>query len=123
MRRFYDEAINGRDLSAVDRRLTEDFVHNGEPRGRAGQRKAVEAFLAGFPELEHSIELILAEADLVAAHQSWRGKHGGEFAGVPATGRLVSFTSTAVLRLESGLIAEAWDEVDMLGLMQELGAQ
>jgi hypothetical protein len=30
VQRFYADAINGRDLSAVDRLLTEDFVHNGE---------------------------------------------------------------------------------------------
>jgi hypothetical protein len=27
-----------------------------------------------------------------------------------------------VLRVRDGLIAEAWDEVDMLGVLQQLGA-
>ena len=48
VRRFYGEAINGRDLDAVDRLLSEDFVHNGERRGRAGQREVVAGFLDGF---------------------------------------------------------------------------
>jgi steroid delta-isomerase-like uncharacterized protein len=119
---FYAEAINGRDLGAVDRLLSEGFVHNGETRGRAGQRQAVKTFLDAFGDLHSEIELILAEEDLVAVHQTWTGTHSGEFAGVAATERRVEFTSTAVLRLEHGLIAEAWDEVDMLGLMQQLGA-
>jgi len=38
VRRFYREAIVERDSSACERLLTVDFVHNGEPRGRAGQR-------------------------------------------------------------------------------------
>jgi predicted ester cyclase len=119
-RRFYAEAINGRDSGACDRLLTRGFVHNGEGRGRGGQRAAVDYFLAAFPDLRHEVELILAEGDLVAAHQRWRGTHGGEFMGVAATGRAVDFTSTAVLRIEGGQIAEAWDEVDVAGLMAQL---
>ena len=119
--RFYAEAINGRDLEAVERLLSEDFVHNGEARGRAGQREAVKVFLDAFPDLHNEIELILAEGDLVAAHQRWSGTHEGTFLGVEATGREVSFTSTAVLRIRGGLIAEAWDEVDVAGVLAQLG--
>ena len=122
VRRFYAEAINGRDLGACDRLLTEDFVHDGERRGRDGQRQAVAAFLDAFSDLENTIELILAEDDLVAAHQTWRGTHDGEFAGIAPTGRRVEFTSTAVLRVADGMIAEAWDEVDMVSVLQQLGA-
>lgn len=120
VRRFYAEAINARDLDAVDRLLTEDFTHDGEQRGRNGQRAAVAASLDAFADLHNEILLILAEGDLVAAHQCWTGTHTGAFAGVAATGRSVTFTSTAVLRITDGLIAEAWDQVDVAGLMAQL---
>jgi steroid delta-isomerase-like uncharacterized protein len=120
VRRFYAEAINERDLGAVDRLLAEDFTHDGERRGRAGQRAAVAAFLAGFSDLHNEILHILAEDDLVAAHQRWTGTHDGDFLGFAATGRSVEFGSTAVLRIEGELIAEAWDQVDMLGLTGQL---
>lgn len=122
VRRFYAEAINGRDLDAVDRLLSEDFTHNGEARGRRGQRQAVAAFLDGFSDLRNEILLILAEDDLVAAHQHWTGTHDGAFLGFAPTGRVVEFTSTAVLRVENGLIAAAWDQVDLLGLTRQLEA-
>jgi steroid delta-isomerase-like uncharacterized protein len=122
VRRFYREAIDERDSSACERLLSVDFVHNGEPRGRAGQRQAVDYFLAAFPDLRNEIELILAEDDLVAAHQRWTGTHKGEFLGVEATGRRVEFTSTAVLRIRDGLIARAWDEIDAAGILQQLGS-
>jgi predicted ester cyclase len=118
---FYREAISGRDPGACDRLLSEDFVHNGEPRGRDGQRAAVEYFLAAFPDLEHEVMLILGEGDLVAAHQRWAGTHGGEFLGFAATGRRVEFTSTAILRIADGLIAEAWDELDSGAIAAQLG--
>lgn len=120
VRRFYREAIVERDSSACERLLSADFVHNGEARGRPGQRQAVDYFLAAFPDLEHEIALILAEDDLVAAHQRWRGTHGGEFLGVAATGRPVEFTSTAILRVADGLIAQAWDELDSGAVLAQL---
>ena len=79
VRRFYAEAINGRDSSTCERLLDADFVHNREPRGRAGQRDAVDA------------------------------------------GREVTFTSTAVLRVDDGLIVQAWDQVDLFGLFSQIG--
>jgi len=121
VRRFYAEAINDRDLDAVDRLLSEDFAHDDEPRGRAGQRQAVAAFLDGFSDLRNEILLILAEDDLVAAHQRWTGTHDGPFMGIEPTGRRVEFTSTAILRIADGQIAAAWDEVDVAGLLAELG--
>ncbi|HEX3238608.1 MAG TPA: ester cyclase [Solirubrobacterales bacterium] len=120
VRRFYREAIGERDSAACERLLSIDFVHNGEARGRTGQRQAVDYFLAAFPDLEHTVELIVAEEDLVAAHQRWAGTHGGEFLGVAATGARVEFTSTAVLRVRDGLIAEAWDELDSGAILAQL---
>ena len=99
VRRFYREAIVERDSSACERLLSVDFVHNGETRGRAGQRQTVDYFLVAFPDLGHEIELLFGEGDLVAAHQRWAGIHGGEFLGVAATGRRIEFTSTAILRV------------------------
>lgn len=120
VRRFYEQVINRRDLDAIDDLLGEDFTHDGEARGRTGQRRAVAAFLDGFSDLEHAIEQILAEGDLVAARQTWRGTHDGEFAGVAASGRRVEFGSTAILRIRDGQIAAAWDRVDVAGLMTQL---
>ncbi len=82
----------------------------------------MEAFLRGFPYLQNEIAFMIAAGDLVAAHQEWRGTHGGEFLGLDPTGKVVTFTSTAVLRIREGTISEAWDEVDMLAVFQQVGA-
>jgi predicted ester cyclase len=80
----------------------------------------VVAFLDGFSDPRNEILMILAEDDLVSAHQRWSGTHDGEFIGVPATGRRVQFTSTAILRVTGGEIAAARDEVDLMGLVTQL---
>jgi predicted ester cyclase len=48
------------------------------------------------------------------------GTHGGEFLGVAASGRRVEFTSTAILSIRDGLIAEAWDEMDTGAILGQL---
>jgi predicted ester cyclase len=122
VRSFYAEAINGRDAYACERWLAKGFVHNGVKRGAQGQREVVAYFLAAFEPLHHEILLLLAEDDLVAAHQRWSGRHVGEFLGCPASGREISFTSTAVLRIARGEIAQAWDEMDSGAIVAQLTA-
>ncbi|MBK5233695.1 MAG: ester cyclase [Thermoleophilia bacterium] len=118
--RFYAEAINQKDATACERLLTDDFVHNNEFRGRTGQQAAVDAFLAAFPDLEVKVMMTVAEDDKVAAHQRWRGTHEGEFIGIAGTGKKVEFTSTAILLIHDGMIAQAWDELDLFGLSAQL---
>ena len=122
VRSFYAEAINGRDSYACERWLSKRFAHNGVKRGADGQRQAVAYFLAAFDPLRHEILLLLAEGDLVAAHQRWSGRHVGEFLGVPASGNEIVFTSTAVLKLAGGEIVEAWDEMDSAAIVAQLRA-
>lgn len=120
VRRFSAEVINGRDIDAIDELLSADFAHNGESRGREGQKQAVRAFLHGFSDLRNEIGIILGEGRLVAAHQTWTGTHDGEFLGVAPTGKRVSFGSTAILEVRGSEIAAATDVVDIAGLMDQL---
>ena len=120
VRSFYAEAINGRDAYACERWLSKGFVHNGVKRGREGQREVVAYFLAAFEPLRHEILLLLAEDDLVAAHQRWSGRQVGEFLGCAAGGREISFTSTAVLKIAGGEIVQAWDEMDTGAITAQL---
>lgn len=120
VREFYERAINGRDPSACERLLSTDFVHNGERRGQNGQRLAVQGFLDAFDPLRHEILIMFGEDDLVCAHQRWSGTHAGEFLGRPGTGREVTFTSTAILRIRGGEIAEAWDQIGLAELLGQL---
>jgi predicted ester cyclase len=53
--------------------------------------------------------------------KTFRGTHGGEFFGVPATGKSVTVGVIDIVRYDDGQIVEHWNQVDMLGLMQQLG--
>jgi predicted ester cyclase len=43
------------------------------------------------------------------------------FQGIPPTGKQVTLTSLEVYRVTGGKLAEEWVELDMLGLLQQLG--
>ena len=119
--RFYREVINDRRLDVIDELISEDFVHNGQRRGRNGQRDVYEEFLVAFPDLHTEVVEIFAADDLVAVHRRWTGTHAAAFQGVEPTGRPVDFESTAILRIRDGSIAEYHGVLDMLALMVQLG--
>jgi predicted ester cyclase len=82
----------------------------------------VGALRAALPDLQVTVEDLLAEGDKVALRLRGRGTHRGPFAGVAPTGRPVALTSMELLRLAGGKLVEHWDEFDTLGVLQQLGA-
>jgi len=48
--------------------------------------------------------------------------HKGKFMGVAPTGKKITVSAIAIFRLANGKIVEGWKELDMLGLMRQLGA-
>jgi predicted ester cyclase len=76
----------------------------------------------GFPDLESTIEDLIAERDKVVAHWRAQATHRGEYLDIPPTGNRVNFTGISIYRIEGGKIAEWWGVSDLLGMMQQLGA-
>ncbi|MBD0299142.1 MAG: ester cyclase [Nitrososphaera sp.] len=85
-----------------------------------------EQFLApfnkAFPDLRRNIVDMVAEGDKVAVSINVTGTYKGEFQGIPATGKQVSFTAMDILTIFDGKITEEWATADMMGLMQQIGA-
>lgn len=49
------------------------------------------------------------------------GTHEGEFLGIEPTGERMETAAIEMYRLDDGVITEAWLNVDMLRLLQQLG--
>ena len=56
------------------------------------------------------------------ARVAFRGTHRGEFQGIPPTGKEVAFSSMKFNRVVDAKVEEHWVELDLFGLMQQLGA-
>jgi predicted ester cyclase len=80
------------------------------------------SFVEAFPDIRLTVENIFSVEDMVAARVSFRGTHRGEFQGIPPTDKEVAFSSIEINRMVDGKVQEHWFEMDLLGLMGQLGA-
>ena len=126
VRREYEQGVNKRDFALLEEVLASDYIGHfpGIPplQGIESYRQFTTCFFIAFPDLQATIEDLIAEGDKVAVRQTWRGTHTGNFQGISPTGKQVTFTSLEVYHIAGGKLAEEWVELDMLGLMQQLGA-
>jgi steroid delta-isomerase-like uncharacterized protein len=119
------EALNAGDLDACVELISPDLIINlaelPEPlHGRDIWRQGAAMFRRAFPDLHAEIEDIFGSGDRVAVRLSMSGTHRGEYLGIPATGRPVSYVSHEFYRVQSGLIAEEWICSDMAGLLRQI---
>jgi len=126
VRREYEQGVNKKDFDVRDGALASNYLGHfpGVPpiQGIEAFKQFTSGFFTAFPDLQTTIEDLIAEGDKVAVRQTWRGTHTGNFLGIPPTGKQVAFTSTEFYRVAGGKLAEEWVELDMLGLLQQLGA-
>src|SRR5919199_2664565 len=94
----------------------------GTDAGHRGARQFAATFRQAFPDLENTIEDMVAEGDKVVVRFKARGTHDGETEAFgPATGRRMEITGITIKRVSEGKIAEAWTNFDALSMMQQLG--
>jgi steroid delta-isomerase-like uncharacterized protein len=120
-RRWHEEAINTHDLTVLDEILAPNPAHDSATiADNPGPREVLGALLTGFPDVQHTIEAVITDGDLVVIRYRATGTHEGEFQGYAATGKRVSWTGINIYRVECGRIAEIWSEVDALGRIAQL---
>jgi predicted ester cyclase len=76
----------------------------------------------GMPGYTYEIHDQIAQSDVVANRVTSRGVHSGNLAGVPPTGRSIELRGINMFRVRDGRVVEQWVELDMLGLLQQIGA-
>jgi len=125
MRRFVEEAINQKNLDALNELVAEDFVEHipfpGQGPGREGLRQVLSAFISAFPDIRWTLEEQIAEGEKVVSRFTMTGTHRGEFLGIPPTGKSVNIWGVVIDVVRSGKFSESRIIMDTLGLMQQLG--
>ena len=117
-------AYNGRSLDEFDDLLTDDvvLVRDEEKAHGRDEFKAVLARLQrAFPDIQYRVDdVIVAGGDRIALRWEARGTHRGEYLGVAATGRPVSYTGVTIYELRDGRVARIWVAADLLSLLRRL---
>lgn len=126
IRDFFD-AWNRRDADAFDELVAPDVVRHCEatPGLEARSIDDVKEFLRGdtavFPDSVQTIQLLLAEDDLVAAWVTYEGTQKGPMGPFPPSNRKAQFDFAAVFRMRGGKIAEWWVTWDNMTILRALG--
>ena len=126
MRRFV-EFINTASEKLAAELIAPDAAFHvpGRPepmRGPAGYLAIIAMMRGGFPDIQWTLEEMIAEGDKVAARFTMRGTHQGTFFGVPPTGKPIVAQAINFYRLRGGQIIEERGQPDLLGLLQQIGA-
>jgi steroid delta-isomerase-like uncharacterized protein len=118
--------LNARDLSRLDEVCDENMVYRiGSEDGYQGlatYKELSQKMYEAFPDVELSIEQIMAEGDRVHMIYVITGTHEGEYLSIPPSHRKMVHPASSILALKNGKVVEQRDFYDMLHFLKQLGA-
>ena len=125
-RRAYD-LINAGDIDGFGDLMAEDFVEHEETPGFAPTKEGVldmfRMYRAAFPDLQMHADEVLVSGDKTVTRARATGTHQGEMMGIAPTGKSVEVQLIDIMQFDdAGRACEHWGLVDMLSMLQQLGA-
>lgn len=126
IRKYLDEVWQKNNISALEEYLSPAYKRylspTAPPLDLEGQRQRLKGFRAAFPEVQITVEEMIAEGDRVAFRCTMRTVHKGPFQGIQPTGRSLTVTLLDVIRIEDGKFVEHWGGPDLFDLLKQTGA-
>jgi steroid delta-isomerase-like uncharacterized protein len=119
------QQMNSGNLEGYLEMYSDDLTLHGYPpevQGKQGVSAFYAAFAKAIPDVELTLEDTMADGDKVAVRYRIRGTHQDEFMGVPASGNKVDVDGQSFFRFVDGQVAERWQSLDVMTLMQQIGA-
>ena len=108
IRTHFEDFVNKKDLTAIDRNLAEDFIDHDGPGGKIAGRDDDKAMMDGmhaiFPDLRVEVKDCLAQGDKVIVRNQWTGTNA-------KTGQRMEMHGFVLWRIANGKIAERWATV------------
>jgi predicted ester cyclase len=103
------------------------FPPNGVLHDGGVDTVGVEPFLTFFDRLQRTlseihvdVDFVVEEGDRAAVRWTCKAKHTGPGLGIPPTGTEINVTGISIIQVEDGLMTEAWQNWDMLGMMEQI---
>lgn len=123
----FGEAINTGQLEKFRELMTANVLdHDPAPNqgpGPEGFIKFFTMFRTAFPDLQVSVEHMVADDESVSIAYTVTGTHQGDFMGIAPTNKSIKARGVQIARFEDGKIAERWGSSDELGILKQIGAQ
>ena len=108
----YFNALSGKEKP---RQLVEKYVSD------VALIEHIEFFESVFPLYEIFAHEMLAEGNKIMVKAGFKGRHEGDFNGIPPTYKIVELTSAIVYEIGNNKIISHWLVADQMTLMEQLG--
>lgn len=124
--RIADEIWNRGDLSVVEEVMSANAEYHGPhmPNGAGDRdtwRRLIGMYRGGFPDSHVTFDELIVSGETVVGRWSATATHTGHLPHVSPTGKRIAIEGITIYRIEAGKIVEAWEQLDMLGMWQQLG--
>ncbi len=123
--RWYSEVMSEGKTEVIDELCAPDFVDHdplpGTTADLAGLKDFVGQIRAAFPDMQVTVDDVIAEGDRLAVRSTMRATHEGDFMGIPGSGKKVEVSNYDFIRFENDQAAEHWGVIDSAALMEQLG--
>ena len=121
--RFWKE-LNKGNLGVWDELCTPEYIYHGTAGDSTLEQSKQHAtgLLAAFPDLNCSVNEMIAEGNYVANRYTMKATHRNTYRGIKPTGKQVIFNGIEINRIADGKFIETWGISDTFCLMQQLGA-
>lgn len=122
-RRWFEQVWNQGRREAIPELFASDGVlHDGSvvTTGPEAFYDFFDRMRGAFSEIHIEIEDTLVEGDRVCVRWRCTAQHTGAGLGMSATNKKLQVTGISILRVANGQIAEAWQNWDMLGLIEQI---
>lgn len=125
-RYFLGEAFSSGNFAPADEWVAPNWVNHDPstpelPAGPEGFKQLVSTYRAAFPDLNITVDEVVAEGDKVAGRWTATGTNTGSLMGMPPTGKHATITGISILTFAGGQITEQRTNWDTMGMLQQLG--
>jgi steroid delta-isomerase-like uncharacterized protein len=125
MRQIVNEVWKQGKLDTIDALVAPSYVYHGpgglEMRGPEGYKQLANAYRGAFPDMDITIEDLIAEGDQVVCRWTGRGTHKGELMGIAATGKFATVPGILISRFANGKLVEDHELFDEVVMFRQLG--
>jgi predicted ester cyclase len=116
---------NEHNVDGIDHLFAPTFRHNFPaplPPGLEGLKAVGRMMNGAFPDVVVTEKDLIATEDTVVERSAAQATNLGSYQGYPPTNAPCHWTEIHIYRMAAGKVVEHWAEVDLLGLMTQVGA-
>jgi steroid delta-isomerase-like uncharacterized protein len=123
-RRWTEEVWNTQNPDILDEFVDPEIVHDGggfpQVQGIDALKDAFARLFETFPDVALTVDLTVAEGDLVAVRWSGTATPAEPFFGAEPTGAPITMTGINIYQIDCGKIVRSWSEVNILQIVEQV---